>query len=127
MKNKTHTEDCLDANDDTSVLKGKCICPKSEVQHMPTPLNEIEGVMKPFIVKYGYSKQDLLFPNGEHVFFRTLRDASRTLLAVNAYEELLWALKRAETWILIHETNGTIADNETYWQVKEAIAKAEGK
>lgn len=23
-----HTEDCLDANDDTSVLKGKCICPK---------------------------------------------------------------------------------------------------
>lgn len=25
-----HTEDCLDANDDTSVLKGKCICPKPE-------------------------------------------------------------------------------------------------
>lgn len=24
---KKHTEDCLDANDDTSVLKGKCICP----------------------------------------------------------------------------------------------------
>lgn len=22
----THSEDCLDANDDTSVLKGKCIC-----------------------------------------------------------------------------------------------------
>ena len=30
-----HTEDCMDANDDTSVLKGKCICPK--------PLNQKES------------------------------------------------------------------------------------
>jgi hypothetical protein len=28
LKKKHHTEDCLNANDDTSVLKGKCICPK---------------------------------------------------------------------------------------------------
>jgi hypothetical protein len=28
-----HTEDCQDANDDTSVLKGKCICPE------PAPLD----------------------------------------------------------------------------------------
>lgn len=27
---KTHTEDCMDANDDTSVFKGKCICPKEK-------------------------------------------------------------------------------------------------
>jgi hypothetical protein len=27
---KQHTEDCMDANDDTSVFKGKCICPKEK-------------------------------------------------------------------------------------------------
>jgi len=35
---KVHTDDCLDANDDTSVLKGKCICPKPT--HAPTPLKK---------------------------------------------------------------------------------------
>lgn len=29
LKELAHTEDCLDANDDTSVFKGKCICPKT--------------------------------------------------------------------------------------------------
>ncbi len=29
----THTEDCIDANDDTSVLKGKCTCKMSD--HTP--------------------------------------------------------------------------------------------
>lgn len=28
MKSKQHTEDCIDANDDTSVFQGKCICSK---------------------------------------------------------------------------------------------------
>ena len=25
---KKHTEDCIEANDDTSVFKGECICPR---------------------------------------------------------------------------------------------------
>lgn len=35
MKTRKHTEDCMDANDDTSVLKGECICPKA--MHTPGP------------------------------------------------------------------------------------------
>lgn len=30
VEHPTHTEDCLDANDDTSVFKGRCICPKAD-------------------------------------------------------------------------------------------------
>ena len=47
---KKHTEDCLDANDDTSVLKGKCICNEAPEEcktgHTPTPLDNVCIVQK---------------------------------------------------------------------------------
>lgn len=95
-----------------------------------TPLNEIEGVMKPFIVKYGYSKQDLIFPNGEHVFFKTLRDASRTLRAVNAYLPVLDLLKEMAHIGFFDEAEGPElrAQNASLHSLaKQAIDKAEGK
>jgi hypothetical protein len=68
---KTHTEDCLDANDDTSVFHGKCIC-----QEM---MNPTDRPLQKTLSEAHFSKEDIRF----------------VVRAVNSHETLLEAARYA--------------------------------
>jgi hypothetical protein len=119
MKNKKHTEDCIDANDDTSVLKGVCICEYTQPltpTHTPTPW-KVEEYMHALIVKNAKFEDvfqiDIAAPNAD-------TNAAFIVRAVNAYSELLTDAKVNAQWF---EDNGypTEAAN-----IRRMIAKAEG-
>ena len=116
MNKHTYTNGCVECGSRNVPIW----CKLNKPAHTPTPLNEIQGVMKPFEVKYGYSKQDLLFPNGEHIFFNTPRDARRTMQAVNCHEELLESLKT------LHSDCLTCEKGRVECAHANVIAKAEG-
>ena len=102
-QSKQHTEDCLEANDDTSVLKGKCICPKPK--HTPTPkMGTSPGYVKLIAEQLGV----------------TLETAAYIVRAVNAHEELVGLLKEIRKYTEAHEGYGLMIrkGDEFHRQIK---------
>lgn len=100
MKTRKHTQDCLDANDDTSVLKGKCICPKPARAPMPIDTDALMTIL----LGNGYRRES----------------ADRIIRAVNAHEELVLKLKW--TAMKLRELGGSV--NYTLGHVRHgALAK----
>ena len=88
---KKHTEDCLDANDDTSVLKGKCICNEAPEEcktgHTPTPLDNVCIVQK-------YSDSNRVLE-----LRKEFNDSEAFIVrSVNSHEALLDVAKMVLTW-----------------------------
>lgn len=115
-----HTEDCLDANDDTSALKGECICPKPT--HTPTPWIVVNGLNMPEIRANNTSIADIRFNGHNEVHGQA--NAAFIVRAVNSHEALLASLKELVTLI---ENNPTVFDTWPRLRAVQAIAKAEGQ
>lgn len=136
VKRPKHTEDCVDANDDTSVFKGKCICPHLEKQaHTPTPL-----VYKEVDIISGFKKTKgwhLLRPitNTGVACSGTNTDEGKAIhRAVNAYEkdqetirDLIQALKAYGHCTSYSGTKYCPCNNEPtfHGRANDSIAKAE--
>lgn len=121
--NQTHTEDCMDANDDTSVFKGRCICPKPT--HTPTPWTQ-EKARYWKLLSEGKHFMSVSFPSGVSDELTNSANAAYIVRAVNSHEELLEALKQ-----LANVTNqkgmNRVVVNSIVDRAWKAIAKAEGK
>lgn len=132
---KKHTEDCLDANDDTSVLKGQCICPKS-VSHTPTPwfisentLDDVSTQKTIWIDDMSGNAVFALPKMGGRTYESQMIDAAYIVKCVNAHEALLAVAKYA-----VAHANGETGEHESgqdtelalFEMAKQAIAKTEG-
>lgn len=128
---KQHNEDCLDANDDTSVLKGKCICPKS--QHTPTPWDYHLGRGKNprFHIQTTAGYQIVMTPEvSQNGIEASAQEANAAFIvrAVNSHEAMLSALKRMLNAYEADKKHGIAFGNDNAAdQAREAIAAAEGK
>lgn len=135
-ESRKHTEDCMDANDDTSVFKGKCICvmsdaevlranidavdgPRSQPTHTPTPwhVNYHEIVAANHTRPCHMSTSLNMFAPGE-----SEANAAFIVRAVNCHQELIDTLKD-----LAHYCHDQIDETGLQERVRQAIAKAEGK
>lgn len=119
---KKHTEDCLDANDDTSVLKGKCICPKP--QHTPTPweIEEREGQVFIEVEQNADENQWIIAkcfgPKADD-------NAAFIVKAVNCHKELLSALRHLQFLSCNKYDDATW--RKAWISASNAISKAEDK
>ncbi len=114
----THTEDCMDANDDTSVLKGRCICPKS-AQHTPTPWHTEQARDGHFMIHETEGKSGVHEISLAHV--KEERNAAFIVQAVNAHNEFIQGVKL----LLDNWDGGNLAEAVNHLRV--VMEKAEGK
>lgn len=112
-QSKTHTEDCLDANDDTSAMKGKCICPKPA--HIPTPLLEDSIQVVVSDIERGLCDSS------------TLMHFKNIVRAVNSFDAMLKALRVAEDYIGRMGAEQSSLPYDAYEVVFNAIKQAEGQ
>lgn len=93
---RKHTEDCLDANDDTSVEKGRCICPKPPKAPQHTPMSWKHKVFDRQLGSHAFEFVEDIY-NGNNFLVaqaHSPKDAAFIVKAVNAHEELVTALRQ---------------------------------
>lgn len=113
---RTHTEDCLEANDDTSVLKGPCICPKS--RHEEWLVSRIANAYTKALAR---NPRCVIYDN----IARAIHDCPEIVRIVSAHDELLRAAKE-----FLGASRFENHDTEKWPEtstLEKAIAKAEGK
>lgn len=124
---RKHIEDCLDANDDTSGLKGKCICKPA---HTPTPWRIRKGSWE---CESGYqiaSKADEDGFGNVIGYSRMETNAAFIVRAVNSHEELIEAAQNALNvlaGLAVGHLNSIKPDSRAILMLREVLAKTEGK
>jgi hypothetical protein len=124
MSDKTkHTEDCIDANDDTSVFAGVCICPKS--QHTPGPWHRNVSPAWKYPI---YADKNGIPEGKDWIHIAAVLpgnpNGEADLNLITAAPELLEALKLAVT-ALKRIRNYAQIDDSGLEEMAKAIAKAE--